>query len=86
VNPGSTNQGEPMAAQTWEVRVRGAIPPRVLAELGACGLTEEPAQTIMRTEPLDQAGLHGVLQRIRNLGLELLEIRSAPDIVAPTPE
>jgi hypothetical protein len=50
-----------------------------LAELGATGLTEEPAQTIMRTQPLDQAGLHGILQRLRNLGLELLEIRSAPD-------
>jgi len=68
-----------MAAQTWEVRVRGPIPTDVLAELGAAGLTEEPAQTIMRTEPLDQAGLHGVLQRLRNLGLELLEIRMAPD-------
>ena len=68
-----------MAAQTWEVRVRGPIPSAVLAELGAAGLTEEPAQTIMRTEPLDQAGLHGVLQRLRNLGLELLAIRTAPD-------
>ena len=68
-----------MAAQTWEVRVRGPIPSDILAELGAAGLTEEPAQTIMRTEPLDQAGLHGVLQRLRNLGLELLEIRTGPD-------
>ena len=68
-----------MAAQTWEVRVRGPIPSDVLAELGVVGLTAEPAQTIMRTEPLDQAGLHGVLQRLRNLGLELLEIRTAPD-------
>ena len=57
-----------MAAQTWEVRVRGPIPSDVLAELGAAGLTEEPAHTIIRTEPLDQAGLHGVLQRLRNLG------------------
>jgi hypothetical protein len=68
-----------MAAQTWEVRVRGPIPSDVLAELGAAGLTEEPAQTMIRTEPLDQAGLHGVLQRLRNLGLELLEIRTGPD-------
>ena len=68
-----------MAAQTWEVRIRGPIPSDVLAELGAAGLTEEPAQTIIRTEPLDQAGLHGVLQRLRNLGLELLEIRTGPD-------
>jgi hypothetical protein len=68
-----------MDAQTWEVRVRGPIPSNVLAELGATGLVEEPAQTIIRTEPLDQAGLHGVLQRLRNLGLDLLEIRTAPE-------
>jgi hypothetical protein len=73
-----------MAAQTWEVRVRGPIPSDVLAELGAAGLTEEPAQTIIRTEPLDQAGLHGVLQRLRNLGLELLEIRTGPDTEVPS--
>ena len=73
-----------MAAQTWEVRVRGPIPSDVLAELGAAGLTAEPAQTIMRTEPLDQAGLHGVLQRLRNLGLELLEIRTAPGTEIPS--
>lgn len=73
-----------MAAQTWEVRVRGPIPSDVLAELGAAGLTEEPAQTIIRTEPLDQAGLHGVLQRLRNLGLELLEIRTGPDPEVPS--
>jgi hypothetical protein len=73
-----------MAAETWEVRVRGPIPSDVLAELGAAGLTEEPAQTIIRTEPLDQAGLHGVLQRLRNLGLELLEIRTGPDTEVPS--
>ena len=68
-----------MASQTYEVRVRGPIPPNVLVELGATSLTEEPAHSILHTEPTDQAGLHSILQRLRNLGLELLEVRTLPD-------
>jgi hypothetical protein len=68
-----------MAAQSYEVRVRGPVPPNVLAELGARNLTEEPAQTILRTEPTDQAGLHGLLRRLQDLGLDLLEVRTWPD-------
>jgi hypothetical protein len=65
-----------MPAQTWEVRVRGEIPPEVLAELGAVDVSQEPAQTVLTTLPLDQAGLHGVLERLRNLNLDLVEIRT----------
>ena len=36
---------------------------------------EEPPLTILRTEPTDQPGLHGMLQRLRSLGLDLLEVR-----------
>jgi hypothetical protein len=67
-----------MPAQAWEVRVLGEIPSVRLVELGAVNLTEEPAQTVLTTVPLDQAGLHGVLQRLRNLGLELVELRALP--------
>jgi hypothetical protein len=66
-----------MRTQTWEVRVRGEIPSEVLAELGATSVIMEPAQTVLRTEPLDQPGLHGVLERLRRLGVDLLEIRAS---------
>jgi len=34
----------------------------------------------LRTEPADQPGLAGVLQRLRSLGLDLMEVRTAgPD-------
>ncbi|MGX7678503.1 hypothetical protein ACSMXN_06370 [Jatrophihabitans sp. DSM 45814] len=64
-----------MGARTYEVRVRGPIPPDLLAELGVIRLMEEPAQTVLETEPIDQASLHALLERLRWFSLELLELR-----------
>ena len=65
-----------MARQVYELRVRGPVPTDVLAELGAEDMGDEPPLTILRTEPTDQPGLHGMLQRLRSLGLDLLEVRA----------
>jgi hypothetical protein len=65
-----------MALQVYELRVRGPVPVEVLRELGAEDLGEEPPLTILRTEPTDQPGLHGMLERLRSLGLDLLEVRT----------
>lgn len=65
-----------MARQVYELRVRGPVPTDVLEELGAEDMGEEPPLTILRTEPTDQPGLHGMLQRLRSLGLDLLEVRA----------
>ena len=43
-----------------------------LRETGRRGL---PAETVLRGELADQAALHGLLDRIQSLGLELIEIR-----------
>jgi hypothetical protein len=67
-----------MGFQMYEVRVMGRVPPEVLAEIGVLGFDTEPAQTILRTEPTDQAGLQGLLHQLGNLGLDLLEVRSRP--------
>ena len=69
-----------MNRHVYELRVRGPVPPEVLEELGAEDFGEEPPLTILRTEPTDQPGLHGMLQRLRSLGLDLIEVRNAsPD-------
>jgi hypothetical protein len=65
-----------MPGQVYELRVRGPVPAEVLREIGAEDMGEEPPLTILRTEPTDQPGLHGMLQRLRSLGLELLEVRT----------
>jgi hypothetical protein len=38
----------------------------------------EPTSTILSAQ-LDQDGLHALLDRVRALGLELVDIRQAPD-------
>jgi hypothetical protein len=65
-----------MGPQVYELRVRGPVPAEVLREIGVDDLVEEPALTVLLTEPMDQPGLHGMLQRLRNLGLELIEVRT----------
>jgi hypothetical protein len=69
-----------MARHVYELRVRGPVSAELLEELGAEDFGEEPPLTILRTEPTDQPGLHGMLQRLRSLGLDLIEVRTAsPD-------
>ena len=69
-----------MPDQVYELRVRGPVSTEVLQEIGAEDMGEEPPLTILRTEPTDQPGLHGMLQRLRSLGLDLMEVRTAaPD-------
>ena len=76
-----------MGRLVYELRVRGPVPAEVLEELGAEDFGEEPPLTILRTEPTDQPGLAGLLQRLRSLGLDLMEVRTAgpdpADVEAP---
>jgi hypothetical protein len=66
-----------MGRRVYELRVRGPVPAELLEEIGAEDFGEEPPLTILRTEPTDQPGLHGMLERLRSLGLDLMEVRTA---------
>jgi hypothetical protein len=70
-------EGAQVTRLVYELRVRGSVPAEVLEEIGAEDFGEEPPLTILRTEPTDQPGLHGMLQRLRSLGLDLMEVRTA---------
>ena len=62
----------------YEIRVRGRLSDAVLDrfdELDADIATEE---TVLQGPVCDQAALHGILDRVRALGLELLEVRRVP--------
>ena len=39
----------------------------------------EPVETILHGPVRDQAELHGLLQRLQSLGLELIEVRRLPE-------
>jgi hypothetical protein len=39
-----------------------------------------PAETVLHGPVTDQAGLHGLLDQIQSLGLELIEVRRLPPV------
>lgn len=69
-----------MAPTTYEIHIKGHIPPGLVVELGDTVQVEAPAETVLLTEAIDQEGLHDLIARLQNLGLELLELRRTADV------
>jgi hypothetical protein len=67
-------------ATSYEIRIRGKVGRSTLASFDDMEAAIRPAETVLRGEVTDQAQLHGLLERIQLLGLELIEIRR----VSPT--
>jgi len=60
----------------YEITVQGILEPRWSAWFDGLQLTSDAAgRTIISGPVADQAALHGLLARIRDLGLPLLEVR-----------
>jgi hypothetical protein len=68
-----------MPPKTYEIHVRGQVPAEVVDELGGLLLAAEDPQTVLRGPVRDQSSLHGILHRLANLGVELVEVRLLPD-------
>jgi hypothetical protein len=75
--------------QCYEIRVKGHLSER-LAE-GFEGLTitlEEDGDTLLTGPLVDQAALHGLLKKVRDLGLPLVSVcplESGPSMPHPRP-
>jgi len=67
-------------SSSYEIRIRGRVGSSVLASFEDMESAIRPAETVLRGTVTDQAQLHGLLERIQLLGLELIEIRR----VSPT--
>lgn len=64
----------------YEIRVRGHLDETLTTSLPPQFETElSPAETVLHGEGVDQSALHGVLDRLEQLGVELLEVRRLPD-------
>lgn len=61
-----------------EIRIRGIVPGEVAERLGMRA-TIEPGDTVLRGALVDRPALHGVLERLRVSGHELIEVRRLPD-------
>jgi hypothetical protein len=59
---------------SFEIRIRGEWTPTVAEQFADAVARIEPDCVVLIAD-LDQAGLHGLLERVRLLGLELIDVR-----------
>ena len=58
----------------YEIRLAGVLDDQMLAALPG-SVVESTASTTVVVADFDQAGLHGLLERLRRSGLDLVEVR-----------
>jgi hypothetical protein len=68
----------PSSRSSYEFRIRGRISPAPLEGFEGMSSELEPVETILHGPVPDQAALHGMIDRIQSLGLELVEVRRLP--------
>jgi hypothetical protein len=61
-------------SQTFELKLRGEPGPVMRAAFPEFVLQPDHGRTVLRGEFVDQAALHGVIERINSLGLELVAL------------
>jgi hypothetical protein len=62
-------------SQHYQIRIKGRLGPEWSAWFEGLTITHQPEGETLLTGPVaDQAALHGILIRIRNLGLPLISV------------
>ncbi len=71
--------------ELYEIRIKGHLDDRWSDWFGGLTITlEDNGNTLLTCRVVDQAALHGLLKRVRDLGLPLLSVNSvSPDQVGP---
>jgi hypothetical protein len=62
----------------YEITVRGTGSPRLAASFEGMDVASFAGHTMLRGHLVDQAALHGLLDRVSALGLELVDLRRLP--------
>ena len=65
----------------YQIRLRGSLPLYWSRWFGEMSITYDGEGNTLLTGPVvDQAALHGLLDKARDLGLALLEVRKVPRV------
>lgn len=60
--------------EVYEIRIKGHLDDRWAKWFGGLTITLEEGGNTLLTSQADQAALHGLLKKVRNLGLPLLSV------------
>ena len=78
----STNGASPAGhtgIQQYEIRVKGHLGSRWTAWFDGLSIaTEDDGTTVVRGPVVDQAALHGLLQKLRDVGIPLVSLTQLP--------
>jgi hypothetical protein len=66
--------------QRYDIVVRGRLSTRYESAFDGVKLEPRNGETTLRAESLDQAQLYGLLNRLRDFGLELISINAAAEL------
>ena len=62
-------------SDVYEIRIRGHLAPRWGSWFDGLTLTLDPdGTTVIRGDVADQAALHGLIQKVRDIGLPLVSV------------
>ena len=65
----------------YQIRIKGHLGPQWTDWFGGLNITLEESGDTLLTGPLDQAALHGLLKKVRDLGMPLISaVRTKPQI------
>ena len=70
-------------ATPYTIIVRGRLSDRFASAFPGVLMEPDRGQTRIKTEPLDQSQLHGLLDRLRNLAIELVSIYETSPAAGP---
>jgi hypothetical protein len=65
----------PAPSAHYEIRVEGVLDPRWTVWFEGLQIDSDHSQTVISGPVTDQAALHGLLNKVRDLGLVLISVR-----------
>jgi hypothetical protein len=84
-----TSTGNHNGAGWYEIRLKGHLDSRWAAWFDGLSLTHDSGGTVISGPVLDQAALHGLLQKVRDVGIPLVSVAQVdpdePDVSTITP-
>ncbi|MBK8021864.1 MAG: hypothetical protein IPK19_10690 [Chloroflexi bacterium] len=71
-----TNPDEP---QVYQIRIKGHLGRELASQFEGMSITEDDGESLITGTVIDQAALHGLLRKVRDLGLTIISVNPVQD-------